>query len=123
MKVRKFNEVVDKGDKDDVKRNKGNKIESHDKIDVERIKLLKETLDANVLKKVEMEEPKTIDSTEVKKSKEREKIVTAFDVLMESKNGGKITSITPKRKKRRLIGSKTPTSSSKNSLMEWLKKN
>ena len=91
--------------------------------DVKRIKLLKETLDENVLKKVEMEEPKTIDSTEVKKSKEREKVVTAFDVLMESKNGGKIKSITPKRRKRRLIGSKTPTSSSKNSLMEWLKKN
>ena len=132
IKVRKFNEVVDKGDTKnedikEVKNSKKNKIDSNDKMNVERIKLLKETLfdkEDKMMKGVELDAHKTNDNTEVVKSKEREKVVNAFEVLMESKDGGKIRPITPKRIRKRKIGSKskTPTSSSKNSLMEWLKK-
>ena len=83
--------------------------------------MIKELLDENVSLESELDSRNKAEDMIVSKSKERVDAKNAFDVLMESSKGGNITNITPKRRKKRLV-SKTPTSSSRKTLMEWLKK-
>ena len=126
IKVKKYNENVlvksDKNDKNVVNLSKKDKNVSFDKKEIKRINLIKDMLDENVSLKNELDSCCDTQDNVASKSTERMDTKNAFEVLLESAKGGKITNLTPKRRKRRIVSS-TPTSSGSKNIVEWFKKN
>ena len=116
----------DKNDKKDkeVIEDKKDKIASYGSSSESMIKMLKDNLEESVsVKRFDIKPTNDVD-TENSKSIDKKVLRNAFDVLLESKQGGKIKSNTPQwSKKRKKIGMITPNGKKgKNQMEEWLKR-
>ena len=87
-----------------------------------KIALIKEKLLENVNLDAVKAKPE-IENDDAKEDTKKVEVKNAFDILLKSYNGGTNTIKTPRRKKqRKKIGLRTPQSSGKNILQEWLKR-